>query len=101
MALTVGVVKPLTPGTPTRRFVVPLILDGSSLTAAGLAHGVPGTPPGAPDSITPALGGTTAVYISNAVPTSTALGTQLDVTISGSGSAAETLFVELEWLSAF
>ncbi len=101
MALTVGVVKPLNPGTPTRRFIVPLILDGSSLTAAGLAHGVPGTPPGAPDSITPQLGGTSTVYISKAVPTSTALGTQLDVTISASGTASQTIFLQLEWLSAF
>ncbi len=71
------------------------------MTAAGLAHGVPGTPPGAPDVITPSLGGTATVGISKAVPTSTALGTQLDVTIDGSGTAAQTLFVELEWLSAF
>lgn len=100
MALTLGVPVPLGAGTPTRRFIVPVVLDGSSLTAAGLETTIDDAP-GAPDVIRPVLGGTASVYAANVVPTSTALGTQLDVTISGSGSAAQTLFLELEWLSAF
>jgi hypothetical protein len=100
MALTLGVPVPLNPGTPTRRYIVPVVLDGSSLTAAGLETTIDGAP-GAPDRIAPCLGGTSTVYVSKAVPTSTALGTQLDVTVSASGTAAQTIFLELEWLSAF
>lgn len=99
MALTAGTPVLLGAGTPTRRWLVPIILDGSD-TSQAIVHGITGAP-GAPDRIAPALGGTATVYISNAVPNASDPDTTVDVTISGAGNAAETLYLELEWLTAF
>lgn len=99
MALTAGVPVPLGAGTPTRRFLVPIILDGSD-TSQAIVHGITGAP-GAPDVIQPAFGGTATVYISNAVANSTDPDTTVDVTVSGAGSASQTLYLLLEWLTAF
>lgn len=100
MALTVGVVKPLNPGTPTRRFLVPIILDGAATTATGLAHGITGAP-GAPDRICANLGGSSVVTFTKVIPTAANPATQLDVTVSAVGTNTQTVFLELEWLTAF
>lgn len=102
MALTAGKAVPLNPGTPTRRFLFPVVLDGTLTSVTGLAHGIAGAP-GAPDRLAPALGGTAAaaITVTRAVPTSANPATQLDITVSAAGTATQTVLLELEWLTAF
>lgn len=99
MAITSTKALLLGPGTPTRRYLVPLVLDGSA-TSVALEHGIEGAP-GAPDVMAGTLGGTATVYISNCVANATSPSTAVDVTVSGAGSNAQTLYLELEWLTAF
>lgn len=99
MAITAGPPVLLSPGTPTRRYLVPVILDGSA-TSVELEHGIEGAP-SAPDRIAAALGGTATVYISKCFANSSSPETHVDLTVSGAGSASQTLKLELEWLTAF
>ncbi len=102
MALTVGIAKQLAPGTPTRRYLVPIVLDGTNTSITGLAHGIVGAP-GAPDRLAPALGGTTAtgINVTRAIPNASNPATQVDVVVSAAGVNTQTVLLELEWLSAF
>ncbi len=100
MALTVGAAKQLNPGQPTRRYIVPVVLDGTNTTLVGLAHGISGAP-GAPDRLAPCLGGSSVVTFTKVIPNASNPATQIDVTVSAAGTNTQTVFLELEWLSAF
>jgi len=73
---------------PHRIYKLVLTLDGSATTGS-LAHLCPAVPAYYQN----ALGGTATVYVSKAVANSSSASTVADITVSGAGSNAQTLFL--------
>lgn len=76
------------PGQSFRIYKLILTLDGTA-TSASLAHGLPEVPLYYQNS----LGGTGTAYVSKCVANSTSASTVADITVSGAGSNADTLFL--------
>lgn len=76
------------PGAPFRIYKLILTLDGTA-TSGALEHGLPEVPL----YYQLALGGTSTTYVSKCVANSTSASTVADITVSGAGSNADTLFL--------